>query len=570
MRPSRSRHSVLLSSFALIAVAATGCWQPMTSAEAIRLLRQSTFGPTPDLIAHVQTVGAEFFLLEQFVAPTTAYPDLPDWPSMRPDSCTGTCMRDNYTIYPLQVHFFKNALYGQDQLRQRVAFALGQILVVSGRDVLNSSWMRPYQQLLYDNAFGNYRDLLYAVTLNPAMGNYLDMVNNRCQRRDPVNLNVCRNGQVAKPNENFAREVLQLFSIGVDLLNADGTPVLDPEGRPIPTYTQETVEEFARVFTGWVFAPALPGPPEVGGTVTNYRHPMVVHVDSLGREDYHDRGEKTLLNGVQIPAGLPAEEDLRTAIANLASHPNTAPVISKQLIQHLVMSNPSPGYVQRVAEVFAGNVDSPSQLQFVVRAVLIDPEARQNLGDGHLFEPALFMTNFLRMFNVASYDRQGPSDGVLNSVSIANFQIGSAQMSQDIFNAPSVFNFYPPDATVPGQGDLLGPEFRLYTSSTALRRANFVSRMVYPVGTAAAGIPAAAPDRPVGTSIDLSPYMDLANDPDALVTRLNELMLHETMSNDVRDIIVGRVSAIPATQLMQRVRDAVYLTAILPSYEVGR
>jgi uncharacterized protein (DUF1800 family) len=568
MRSSVSSLSVVLSLLVGLTASEPGFAQPkLSSVEATRFLQLSTFGPTPDLIAHVQEVGFEAFLNEQFAAPPTDYPNLPDWPAARPATCTGACQRDNYTMYPLQVHFFKNALYGPDQLRQRAAFALGQILVASGREVPLSSWMRPYQQLLYQRAFGNYRDLLYDVTLNAGMGNYLDVVNNRCQRRDPPNVNVCRNGQVGKPNENYAREVLQLFSIGVDVLNADGTPVLDPSGNTIPTYTQETIEEFARVFTGWIFAPALPGPPEIGGTVTNYRDPMVVRRDSLGREDYHDRGSKTLLNGLQLPAGQTAVEDLRAAIANIAGHPNVAPFISKQLIQHLVTSNPSDGYVRRVADVFVANADSPTQLQEVFRAILLDHEA---IGDsaggkryGHLFEPALFMTNFLRLFNVASFDRLGPSDGVLNSVSIGNYQIGSSQLSQDIFNAPSVFNFYPPNATVPGEESLLGPEFRLYTSSTALRRANFVSRMVYQ------GIPVAG-DRPAGTSIDLRPYMDLASDPSALVARMNELLLYGTMPSEIRTIITARITAIPATRLMQRVQEAVYLVATLPDYQVGR
>ena len=267
-----------------------------SAADAVRFLEQSTFGPTPELIDRVRQAGFEAFLDEQLAAPMTDYPDLPFWPQTRPTSCTGDCQRDNYTYYQLQRHFFTNALYGQDQLRQRVAFALGQILVASQVDVPLPSWMRGYQQLLYRGAFGNFRQLLYDVTLNPTMGRFLDMLNNRCQTRTPPDVNICRNGLNSQPNENYAREILQLFSIGTFMLNQDGTRKLDGNGNPIPTYDQKIVEEFARVFTGWILAPALPGPPDIGGTVPNYRDPMRVRV-SGGFEDYHDKGSKTLLNG---------------------------------------------------------------------------------------------------------------------------------------------------------------------------------------------------------------------------------------------------------------------------------
>jgi uncharacterized protein (DUF1800 family) len=191
--------------------------------DAVRFLEQATFGPTTPLIAVVQQVGFEAFLNEQLAAPMTDYPELGFWPQNRPGSCTGDCQRDNYTNYQLHRHFFLNALNGQDQLRQRVAFALGQILVVSRMDLPVSAWMRSYQQLLYRSAFGNFRQLLYDVTLHPTMGRFLDMVNNRCQVRTPPDPAVCRNGLRAQPNENYAREVLQLFSIGTFLLNQDGT-----------------------------------------------------------------------------------------------------------------------------------------------------------------------------------------------------------------------------------------------------------------------------------------------------------------------------------------------------------
>jgi uncharacterized protein (DUF1800 family) len=535
-------------------------------ADTIRFLEQSTFGPTSDLIAHIQQISFEAFLNEQAAAPMADYPELPFWPQTRPTTCTGDCQRDNYTLYQLQRHFFTNALFGQDQLRQRVAFALGQILVTSAVDVPLPSWMRGYQQLLYSEAFGNFRQLLYDVTLNPAMGRFLNMVNNRCQTPTPPDANVCRNGLKSQPNENYAREILQLFSIGTFVLNPDGTRQVDGSGNPISTYDQTTVEQFARVFTGWVLAPALPGPSDVGGMVPNYRDPMVLHKDSQGREDYHDRGPKTLLNGVQLPGGQPADQELNAAIDNIADHPNVAPFISKQLIQHLVTSNPSPAYVQRIANVFVANRTSATQLFEVVRAILLDPDAR---GDsqapsvaptyGKLREPVQFITNVLRAFNAQS-------DGVLDSLNVGGSPIGSADMNQDVFNAPSVFSFYPPTARVPGES-VLGPQFVLFSSLTSLRRDNFINRVIFST------IPAAPPNRPSGTSIDLSAWVPLANDPNSLIETLNQMLLHGTMSDDMRQSVLTAVTTISASNdsnRRMRVQTAIYLILTSSQYQVQR
>ena len=533
-----------------------------SAADAVRFLEQSTFGPTPELIARVRQAGFEAFLDEQLAAPISDYPELPFWPQTRPTSCTGDCQRDNYTYYQLQRHFFTNALYGQDQLRQRVAFALGQILVTSQVDVPLPSWMRGYQQLLYRSAFGNFRQLLYDVTLNPTMGRFLDMLNNRCQTRTPPDISICRNGLNAQPNENYAREILQLFSIGTFLLNQDGTRQLDANGNPIPTYDQKIVEEFARVFTGWILAPALSGPSGIGGTVPNYRDPMRVRV-SGGFEDYHDKGPKTLLNGLQLPGGQSQAVELGAAIDNIAFDPNVAPFISRQLIQHLVTSNPSPAYVARITSVFASNSNSPTQLYDVVRAILLDPEARGDFIDpatqpnyGKLREPVQFITNLLRAFNATS-------DGVLNSLKVGGSSIGSADMSQDVFNAPSVFSFYPPTARVPGE-NALGPQFALFSSLTSLRRANFANRVVFST------IPAAPPNRPTGTSIDLSSWDPLANNPEQLTEALNELLLHGAMSAEMRESVKVAVESIPASNARLRVRTALYLIATSSQYQVQR
>jgi len=534
---------------------------PELFSDVQRLLEQATFGPKPTLTASVQSDGIESFLDQQLYAPMQDYPDLAFWPQTRPATCIDDCSRDNYTYYPIQRHLFANALSGQDQLRQRVAFGLSQILVTSQTDVPMPAWMRSYQQLLYRGALGNYRQLLFDVTLHPTMGRFLDMLNSRCQRGNPVNLNICRNGLTSQPNENYAREVLQLFSLGTFRLNQDGTRQLDGSNNPLPTYDQKAVEEFARVFTGWILAPALAAPADSGATtVPNYRDPMVQRLDGSNREDYHDRGEKTLLNGVRLSAGRTALQDLNDAIDNIAYHPNVAPFISRQLIQQLVESNPSPAYVGRISAVWTANRFSETQLFEVVKAILLDPEARGDNRDpvaapnyGKLREPVLFMTNILRSLNATS-------DGVLNS---PGGGIGTADMSEDIFNAPSVFNYFPPGARVPAE-NAAGPEFAIFSSLTELRRDNFVNQVIFST------IAPSPPNRPLGTVIDLTPFNPLAANPDQLLDALNSLMLHGSMSGEMRQTIKGAVSAISATNAISRVRTAVYLIATSSQYQVQR
>ena len=550
-RTSLRRSAIVLSTAAIVLAVSAGLslraaghddWQrppgqeqrPSTP-DTVRFLEQSTFGPTRELIAHVRDVGFAGFLDEQFDAPLSSYPTLPLYPTTR-DNATcpagSTCVRDNYSMYPLQNRFFVNALYGPDQLRQRVAFALHQILVVSGVEVTQPSWMAPYLQTLDRNAFGSFRQLLFDISLNPAMGNYLDIANNTR----------------SNPNENYAREILQLFSIGTIRLNLDGTTALDEDGLPIPTYTQATVDNFARVFTGWRFATA----PATG--VPNYIDPMTAN------NAQHDVAAKTLLNGVVLRANRTTLQDLNDAIDNIVDDANVGPFISKQLIQHLVTSNPSPAYVARVASVFnADDSGTRGNLKAVVRAILLDEEARGDVKSdpnyGRLRHPAQFIAGILRAFNARSADGSGLSDGYLNPQAV--------NMGMDVFRPPSVFSYFSPSGTVPGTGGVRGPEFALYSTSTALRRANFVNTIVFstiPVGANA----------PTGTSLDLSPLTELASDPDALLDDLNELLLHGTMSTAMRTTIRQAVLAVRATNPLKRVRTAVYLIATSSQYQVER
>ena len=505
-----------------------------TSADAVRFLEQATFGPTTALIEQVRGIGFTAFLDEQFQAPMSSYPTLPLYPTTRDTvACpnNSACQRDNYTMYPLQNRFFVNALYGEDQVRQRVAFALHQILVVSGVEARLPSWMAPYLQLLDRHAFGNYRDLLYDLTLNPAMGNYLDVNGNTRTR----------------PNENYAREILQLFSIGTVRLNIDGTAQLDDGGQPIPTYTQDTVNAFARVFTGWRFATA----PAAG--VPNYIDPMVPN------EAQHDVGAKTLLNGATLPAGQNTTKDLNDAIDNIFNDPNVGPFISKQLIQHLVTSNPSPSYVARVATVFNGGATPRGDLKAVIRAILLDPEARGDVKTdanyGRLRHPAQFIAGVLRAFNPRSADGMTTSDGYLNPQSVA--------MGMDVFRPPSVFSYFSPATVVPGSAGVRGPEFGLFTTSTALRRLNFVNTMVFSRINVSANAPS-------GTSLDFTSLLPLASAPRDLVAALNDLLMHGSMSDDMRLSIEQAVSAVASTNALKRVRTAVYLVLTASQYQVER
>ena len=421
-----------------------------SAAEAARFLQQSTWGPTPDLISHVQDVWFEQFLQEQFNAPISSFPTLPLVLSMHPADCpTGTiCYRDNYTLYPVQTRFYTNALYGEDQLRQRVAFALHQILVVNGLDIGQGypSHLTPYLQVLNNDAFENFDKLLYDITLNAAMGNYLDMANNKA----------------TNPNENYAREILQLFTIGLNRLNPDGSPMHDSFGQTIPTYDQTIINAFARVFTGWTFAVAQTT------EIANYIDPMRPIASN------HDTDAKTLLRGVTLPKGQSAVKDLNDALQNIFQDPNVGPFIGRQLIQHLVTSNPSPAYVERITNVFNNDRDNErGDIRAVVRAILLDPEARSNptSQSGHLIHPVLLVTNLLRALNARSADGTGQSDGYLDPQSVL--------MGMDVFSPPSVFSYFSPFGGVPGSSGLRGPEFGLLNTSTALRRANFVNTLVF-------------------------------------------------------------------------------------------
>ncbi|HUQ28641.1 MAG TPA: DUF1800 family protein [Usitatibacter sp.] len=521
------------------------------AADAVRLLRQATFGPTEAEAQRVASMGAAAWIDEQLALPATRYPAYAWMPANRPDACVDDrtqpiradsfCSRDNYTLFQLQLQFFRDALAQPDQLRQRVAFALSQIMVVSGVDNARNYAMREYQQMLRDRAFGNFHDLLAAVTLSPVMGDYLDMANN----------NKTNAAAGTDPNENYAREILQLFSIGTTLLNADGTAQLDAAGKARATYELGEIKGFSRVFTGWTY-------PTVAGAVqrANGNNPRNYLGYMLAVDANHDFGVKPLLRATASPASLTMGQDLEFALSNIVSHPNAGPFIGKQLIQKLVTSDPSPAYVARVTAVFDNNgAGMRGDLRAVVRAILLDPEARGarkiDPGYGKLVEPVLFMTSLARAANARS-------DGV-------TFRASSNALGQFVFYAPSVFNYYPFDYVVPGSA-LPGPEFGVQTSTTAVARMNFANGLVFSNSI--------APDTSVfgatGTTLDLAPYQSVGQDAAALAARLDKSLLAGRMSTPMRDAIIAAVNAYAATDTLNRARTALWLVVTSAQFQVQR
>ena len=491
---------------------------------ADRFLQQTTFGPTPQLVSQVQYSGLQGFLTQQYGLPVTPYP---------------SPAQAETDLGPLQQRFFVQSLTAPDQLRQRVAFALSQIFVIGGAKIGDPTAYTNYLQLLETDSFTNYRQIMNDVTLSPAMGHWLDMVNNGKPNT----------AQGDHANENYAREFMQLFTIGVSQLNPDGSYQLDSNGNQIPAYTQDTVEAFARAYTGWTY-PLTPGTTQQTYNPAYWTGPMVA-VDSN-----HDTDPKQLLTypgvtgGGLLPAGQTATQDLKGALDNVFNHPNVGPFVCRELIQHLVTSNPSPAYIQRVASVFNDNGSGVrGDMKAVITAILMDAEARRGddpataVGtDGHLQEPILFIAGLMRTFNATS-------DG-------SNLSYYASDMGQNPLFSPSVFNFYSPSYVIPGTTSF-GPEFQLLTTATSLNRVNWVNTFVF--GSMGSG-----------NKLDFSSYATQAANPGALVDTLNGLLMHGAMSSDMKSSIVTAMQSVPAgnKQLMQEAQIAIYLVASSSQYQV--
>jgi len=501
-----------------------------TAADAARFLSQATFGATDALIATVQSQGFDAFLNQQFAVPVSSHLAFVDASGVNPLTITQT--NDAWWTYGISA---------PDQLRQRVAFALSEILVVSNasKNLGNQPGALPaYYDVLVNDAFGNFRQLLENITLNPAMGSFLDMLKN-----DKANASGTR-----LPNENYAREIMQLFSIGLYHLNLDGSLTLSSGGLPIPTYDQGAILGTAAIFTGWTYAQTTN--PPVFNPPADWRNPMV-NVAS-----HHSPDAKTILNGVLVPAGQTAAQDFSTTLDTIFNHANVGPFVCRQLIQRLVMGNPSPGYLYRVTAVFNNNGQGVrGDLKAIVRAILMDYDARggarSTQGAGHEREPVIRLTNLLRAFNASSPD---------GKYSIRN---ANTNFAQEAMHSPTVFNFFEPDYMAPGaiaEAGLKSPEFEITTETTVVTIANYLNTAIYSyLGPSSDRI-----------TLNLANDQALAANPSLLVDHLNSLLMANSMSTAMRNILINAITQIPANNPAERTKTAIYLVINSPEFTIDK
>lgn len=522
--------------------------------QASRFLAQATFGPTEAGIAELRALNYDYgaWIDREVAKPVSSATNLL------------VVARNAGQITTIDTALNRRArnqvmIAGTDQLRQRMAYALSQILVVSDVDSAVAAGLEgpsSYYDLLAQHALGNFRTLMIEVTRHPMMGRYLSHYRNR----------MANTATGTRPDENYAREVMQLFTIGLYQLQSNGNYVVDASGRPLETYTNEDITEFARVFTGFTDE----GPNNTGSGTgrtdfpsnpANYTAPMRMW------EGQHDKGTKRLLQypGATkpvLPANQTGLQDVEDAITNLVGHPSAAPFISRQLIQRLVTSNPSEGYVARVAAVFVNNGNGVrGDLRAVARAILLDREARDlsfinDPEHGRLREPFLRVTHLLRGVGFTV------TDGILNY----NFgnTVTQATIGHYPLSAPSVFNFYSPDYEPPGpvaSAGLVGPEFQLLNSVFSVTLPNTLNTIIQ----SGAG----------NFRLNATPWEALAADPAALIDRLDLMFTHGTMSASTRAAIRRAVDGVTAAYVpsgsnlnQTRARLALYLTINSPDYAI--
>jgi len=503
-------------------------------AEAARLLTQASFGPTQADIDRVARLSAKAWLDEQLRASATHH-----LPLCRSLKSGDTVDRNARTDAWWQI-----ALTAPDQLRQRVAFALSEILVVSDTsDALSSQeglcW---YYDLLVDGAFGNFRDLLEDVTLSPEMGRYLSMLGNA--RPDAAT--------DRRADENFAREVMQLFTIGLVQLNADGSPKLDARGVALPSYTQADIEGLARAFTGWSWG----GASSFSSGPANWLAPM------KGFDDAHDRDAKTIVGNTAIAASGSAVQDLARGLDTLFEHANVGPFIGRQLIQKLVTSNPSLAYVERVAQAFADNGRGQrGDLAAVVRAVLLDSEARgaPTPHFGKAREPLLRQAHLWRALDAVPATGSGRY----------SYRSAQGELLQSPLSSPSVFNFYSPFYSPAGEvrsAQLVLPELQLANESSITLAQNRLYQSLYGDYRGRSGVSDSA------ILVDYAALLPLAADPSLLLDELDLLLLSGQMPADMRSALLAYLRGIDASKDggRARVQEAAYLILASPQYSIQR
>lgn len=528
---------------------------PPTQATASRFLHRATFGPNQADIDRLVSLGWENWMNEQFAKPITD--SHYDYYMRGGKPNCDTC--DVSDIDAILSSFWYQSIEGQDQLRQRVAFALSELFVVS---LVASSELRDYpdglmafHDVLYQNAFGNFRTILDKVSKHPAMGAMLSHKQN--DKENPTTGSL--------PDENYAREIMQLFTIGKWMLNDDGTRKKDANGNDIPAYTQNDIMGMAKAMTGWSW----------GGDDTSESRWFGYTIPTTGEDprnwglamqpyaNHHSSSEKRIANGVVIPAGTDAATSMKTALDTLFTHPNTAPFIATHLIKRLVTSNPSPAYVGRVASVFISNKDGTrGDLKAVVRAVLFDPEANDPAviaGPtwGKLREPVVRVANLLRAFN----SRSG-----WGTYKVSPAVPGEYNYGQTPWWAPTVFNFFMPDHQPLGElstQNLTAPEFQIFNESTSAGYVNFI----------ASGINSGfgPPENPINPSYTTE--LSLANTPSALIDRVALLLNAGDLSASTRTGIEQAINSIAVGSTswqLRRVKMAIMLVMASPDYLIQK
>ncbi len=519
-------------------------WTSTSLESAGRILNQATFGPTVQDLIHVESVGISGYVNEQLNSTAYLMPSV--IPAADYSPTNGDC--DGWNCDP-EAWWWHDVIFGQDQLRQRVAFALSKLFVVSSNEV-DGRYFPYYLNVLSYDAFGNWLNLMQDVSTSGAMGTYLNAANSQVA------------GGNGHADENFAREMMQLFSIGTVALNQDGSPKLDSNGNSIPNYTPAIVQDFARAYTGYTFANddcSQPGAPKY----YFWPDPPGAGCAMQPLDQYHDMGPKTLLRGVTLPAGKGTVADFSAALANVFHDPSLPPFVCRRLIQNLVKSNPSPAYISRVAGVF---IDDGSgvrgDMKAVIGAILLDPEARADdvtsnpdPNGGLLRDPILWWASIMRSLG-ATQGLTVPYDQVYKS----SFDLWLTDLGEDPHTAPSVFSFYTPNFTI-NNGTLYAPEFQLENSAS-------LSWMVDHAQDAIDNYFALI--NPTEFSLDLSATSPLGviagqQGPGPLVDALDALLLHNTMSTAMRSSITAAVSGLDAATMT---RNAVFLVVTSPQYRV--
>jgi uncharacterized protein (DUF1800 family) len=544
---------------------------PASKAQAARFLTQATFGPTDADVDRLMQVGYAAWIDEQFDKPVSRHRGHYEALDAKSRAAGATAPVGQEAV----IHaFWKSALSGEDQLRQRVAYALSQIFVISmvdstlgNRDNVRGS--AAYMDMLADKGLGNYRDLLESVATHPMMGIYLSHLRN--QKADP------RTGRV--PDENFAREVMQLFSVGLQELNPDGTPRLNT-GLTIETYDDSDIAGLAKVFTGWSWS--CPAWPDNGcfsaGSANGESDPDRLIKPMLAYPQYHSLESKVFLGKtVAVQSVGDPRASLKEALDTLAAHPNVGPFIGRQLIQRLVTSNPSPAYVQAVAQTFNNNgAGVRGDMRAVVKAVLLHPEAQaMNAQSGKLREPVLKLSAYLRATGHASESgdwRMGETDSPATS------------LGQTPLRSPSVFNFYRPGYVAPGSmsagQQMVAPELQIVHETSTAGYVNFMRDVV----ASGAGLSNPAPLNRRDLQPNFAPLIALADRPTELLDELNRRLMYGTMPAALKTEIETTVNtiAIPAlnatsnnqaaidTAKRTRVQAALLLTLVSPEFQVQK